>query len=105
MASDFAIVTTTCGDAGNAQAIARLLVETRLAACVQIFPIESFYTWDGAMQTARELMLSCKIKHADYADVEAAIRAAHTYETPEIIEVRIEQGAGAYLAWIAAVTR
>jgi len=105
MATDFALVITTCGDRTEAQAIARLLVEKRLAACVQMHPIESVYTWEGATQSAQEILLLCKIKHEDYADVEAAIRAAHSYEVPEIVEIAIEQGAATYLGWIAAVTR
>lgn len=104
MAKDFALVLTTCGSAENARAIAKELVERRLAACVQIFPIESFFRWEGAVQNDSELMLFCKIKHADYASVEAAIRAIHTYDVPEIVEVPIEAGAASYLAWIAAET-
>lgn len=105
MANDFAVVITTCGDRAQARAIAGLLVEKRLAACVQMHPIESIYTWEGATQCAEEIMLLCKIKRLDYEDVEAAIRAVHTYETPEIVSIAIDRGAEAYLGWIAAVTR
>jgi len=105
MATPFAIVMTTCGDKANAELIAMRLVEERLSACVQIFPIESVYRWEGAVQHANEWMLFCKIKAYDYASVEAAIRAAHTYSNPEIVEVGIDNGAQAYLAWIAAATR
>jgi periplasmic divalent cation tolerance protein len=104
MATPFAIVMTTCGDKPNAELIAARLVEEHLAACVQMFPIESVYRWEGAVQHANEWMLFCKIKSNDYADVEAAIRAAHPYSNPEIVEVGIERGAGAYLAWIASST-
>jgi periplasmic divalent cation tolerance protein len=100
-----AIVLTTCASRANAEAIAKELVEQSLAACVQIFPIDSIYKWQGAIEQAQELMLFCKIKSADYAEVEAAIRALHTYETPEIVEIAIEKGAPAYLQWIASVTR
>ena len=105
MATPFAIVMTTCGDKANAELITTRLVEERLSACVQIFPIESVYRWEGAVQHANEWMLFCKIKSNDYANVEAAIRAAHTYSNPEIVEVGIENGAEDYLAWIASVTR
>jgi periplasmic divalent cation tolerance protein len=57
------------------------------------------------VQHANEWMLFCKIKSNDYANVEAAIRAAHTYSNPEIVEVEIQNGAQAYLAWIAYATR
>ncbi len=105
MATPFAIVITTCGDKANAELIAMRLVEERLSACVQIFPIESVYRWEGAVQRANEWMLFCKIKANDYAKVEEAIRAAHTYSNPEIVEVGIENGAQAYLDWIASITR
>ncbi len=105
MATDFALVLTSCAGKAEADKIARLLVEKRLAACVQMLPIESVYTWEGAMQSAQEILLLCKIKHEDYSDVESAIRAAHSYDVPEIVEVAIEQGFPAYLGWIAAVTR
>jgi periplasmic divalent cation tolerance protein len=105
MPTPFAIVMTTCGGKPEAELIATRLVEERLSACVQIFPIESVYRWEGAVQHANEWMLFCKIKSNDYANVEAAIRAAHTYSNPEIVEVEIQNGAQAYLAWIAYATR
>ncbi|MGH6834221.1 MAG: divalent-cation tolerance protein CutA [Methylocella sp.] len=105
MPTPFALVMTTCGDKANAAMIATRLVEERLSACVQMFPIESVYRWEGTVQRANEWMLFCKIKSHDYASVEAAIRAAHTYSNPEIVEVVIESGANAYLDWIASATR
>jgi periplasmic divalent cation tolerance protein len=104
MATPFALVMTTCGDKSNAELIASRLVEERLSACVQMFPIESVYRWEGVVENAQEWMLLCKIKANDYANVEAAIRTAHTYSNPEIVEVGIENGAQAYLAWIASAT-
>jgi len=104
MPTPFALVMTTCGGKANAELIATLLVEKRLAACVQMFPIASVYRWEGALQKAEEWMLLGKIRAADYADVEAAIAAVHPYSTPEIIEISIEKGAQVYLNWIASVT-
>ncbi len=100
-----AIVMTTCESRTNAEAVAQALLAQSLAACVQIFPISSLYKWQGKIEQAEELMLFCKIKAGDYASVETVIRALHTYETPEIIEIAITNGAPAYLRWIAAVTR
>ena len=105
MPTPFAIVMTTCGGKPEAELIATRLIEERLSACVQIFPIESVYRWEGAVQHAKEWMLLCKIRSNDYAKVEAAIRAAHAYSNPEIVEVGIENGAKAYLEWIASATR
>jgi periplasmic divalent cation tolerance protein len=100
----FAIVITTCGGKPEAETIASRLVEDQLCACAQMFPIESVYRWEGAVQHEQEWMLICKIKAADYAVVEAAIRGVHSYSNPEIIEIAIEEGAAAYLRWIESVT-
>ncbi|MGO9007996.1 MAG: divalent-cation tolerance protein CutA [Beijerinckiaceae bacterium] len=105
MAKAYAIVLTTCDDRALAKLIATTLVEKRLAACVQILPIDSVYAWAGQIQESAELMLLCKIKRADYDDVATAIRAQHSYTTPEIVEIPIEAGSAEYFAWIDEVTR
>jgi len=105
MTTSYAMVLTTCDDRGLAKSIARTLVEKRLAACVQILPIDSIYTWNENIEESAELLLLCKIKRSDYDDAAAAIRALHSYETPEIVVIAIEAGSSDYLAWIDAVTR
>lgn len=100
-----AMVLTTCDTRANAETIGRALVTQGLAACVQIFPIDSIYKWRGAIGQVQELMLFCKIKAENYAAVEAAIVKLHTYETPEVIQIAIDKGAPAYLQWIAAAAR
>lgn len=104
MAGAYAIVLTTCDDRALAKLIARTLVEKKLAACVQIVPIDSVYAWAGKIEEAAELLLLCKIKRADYAAVAASILAQHTYTTPEIVEIPIEAGSPDYFAWIDQVT-
>ncbi len=104
-AAAYAAVLTTCGDRASAKALARALVERQLAACVQMLPIDSIYTWEGKIEAAAEILLICKIKRADYEAVEKAIRALHAYATPEIVMLPIAQGFGPYLAWIDSVTR
>jgi len=98
------MVITTCGGKEEAERIALLLVGQRLAGCIQMFAMESVYRWEGAVDRAREWMLICKIKASDYEEVEAAIRSAHSYSTPEIIEIGIERGAESYLAWLESAT-
>jgi len=101
----YAIVLTTCGDRESARQIAKSLVERRLAACVQMLPIESLYEWAGKVEEATEVLLLCKVKRADYAEVEKAIGELHDYQVPEIVEVPIERGLADYLSWIDKVTR
>lgn len=103
-AQDYSVVLTTCGS-DIAQRIAETLVSQNLAACVQSLPIESTYRWKGDIETAHEMLLLIKIRTADYAAVEQAIRAVHTYETPEIIALPVLQGFAGYLSWIDEVTR
>lgn len=96
---------TACGSQDNARMIAKSLVEQRLAACSQIFPIQSFYEWAGKVQEGVEVMVFCKIKSADYLLAEAAILKLHAYQVPEIVLLPINQGLPAYLDWINSVTR
>ncbi len=105
MAGAYVVLLTTCADQDTARTIATALVERHLSACVQMLPIGSIYTWKGQLEEAREILLLAKIRSEDYADVERAILALHSYETPEIVTVPIEQGFAAYLNWIDEATR
>ena len=98
------MLTTTVGSRDEAKSLARALVESRLAACVQTMPIDSTYRWQGAVEKASEHLLICKIRSADYAAVEAEIRMRHAYEVPEIVAVPIVAGSASYLGWLAEAT-
>jgi periplasmic divalent cation tolerance protein len=79
---------TQLPDRASAQSLARSLVESRLAACVSIgAPVESLYHWRGEIETAEEFPVVIKTHVERYAEVEAAIRAQHPYELPEILAV------------------
>ena len=100
------LVLTQCPDRGSAQALARTLVEARLAACVSIgTTVESLYHWRGKIEMAQEVPVVIKTCADAYAAVEAAIRARHPYELPEIVAVTIAHGLSSYLAWIDDETR
>lgn len=100
------LVQTTLPDEGTARALARSLVESKLAACVTIgAPVESLYHWRGAIENAREIPLTAKTRADRYAEVAAAIVAGHPYELPEIVAVPLCGGSAAYLAWIDEHTR
>ncbi|MGW2176683.1 divalent-cation tolerance protein CutA [Streptomyces sp. NPDC001732] len=98
-------VLTTTDSEEKARGLARGVVEARLAACVQISaPVTSVYRWQGAVETAREWQLLCKTTAERYDELEAHLRAAHDYETPEIIAIPILRGSDRYLAWVSAET-
>jgi len=94
------IIKTTFPDKASAKAAARLLIERRLAACVQLLPIESVYSWQGEICEEQEILLLIKTKAERFSEVAAAIKQIHTYEVPEIVQVPIVGGNHEYLSWI-----
>ncbi|SRR5574343_601990 len=99
------LVLTNCPDEATANAIALALVEEKFAACVNILPrVQSVYRWQGAVESASEIPLLIKSTVGRYAELEAAIRARHPYDVPEIIALPITQGLPAYLNWVATET-
>jgi periplasmic divalent cation tolerance protein len=99
------LVLTNLPDAESAQALATHLVEQSLAACVSILPpCRSVYRWQGKMEEANEVPVLIKTTEERYPELEAAIRARHPYELPEIVAVSVERGLPEYLAWVAEST-
>ena len=98
---EFVQVITTTDSKENAENIAKSLLESKLAACVQIIgPITSLYWWEGKIETAQEFLCLIKTKKEVYNEVEKAIKKVHTYTVPEIIACPITQGSTDYLKWL-----
>ncbi len=93
-------VITTVGSRTEAQAMARALVERKVAACAQIDVIESYYTWDGAIHNEPEFRITFKTTDAQYAVVEAAIRELHSYALPAIHAITLSPVYAPYAQWI-----
>ena len=99
------LVFTNLPDRASAEKLAATLVGGSLAACVSILaPCRSVYRWKGALQNDEEHPVLIKTTRERYPALEAAIRAAHPYELPEIIGVPVTAGLPAYLAWVEAET-
>lgn len=97
-------VQTAAGSREEAERIATALVEARLAACVQVVgPVESRYWWDGRLETATEWLCLVKTTEERVDEVIAAVQAAHSYDTPEVIALPVIAGSSGYLRWIAEV--
>lgn len=101
---DLLAVYTTVATREDARTIARALVERRLAACVQIEPIESFYRWQGKIVQEPEYRLLAKTTEDRYEAVEAAIRELHPYELPAIHAVELEEVYAPYARWVIEST-
>ena len=103
---DAILVLTNTPDRAVATALAKALVDSRLAACVNIGgTIDSIYHWRGGIETATEVQVAIKTRSPLYSNVEDVIRKIHPYDTPEIIAIPIVAGDARYLAWLAAETR
>jgi periplasmic divalent cation tolerance protein len=100
------VVLTNLPDRESAKALARALVERRLAACVNVgAAVESIYHWQGQIETEIEVPIAIKTRQVLYSKVEAAIREIHPYELPEVVAVPITNASAAYLDWIDTETR
>jgi periplasmic divalent cation tolerance protein len=100
------LVLTNLPDRAAAERLADLVIEKKLAACVNILaPCRSVYRWQGAVQHDEEHPMLIKTTAERYPALEKALREAHPYELPEIVAVPIERGLPAYLDWVAAETK
>jgi periplasmic divalent cation tolerance protein len=97
------VVLVTCSSSAEARKIAREVVESRLAACVNILPgaVESIYRWKGKVRSSRERLLLIKTSRKRLAKLRAAVERIHSYDVPEFIALPIVAGSPRYLAWLA----
>jgi periplasmic divalent cation tolerance protein len=99
--SDKIVVLVTVGSAREGKKIARALLESRLAACVNITaPIQSLFRWEGKVASAREHLLVIKTTRGRFKHVKSRVCEIHSYTTPEIISLPITDGSAEYLQWI-----
>lgn len=101
----YGVVMVTATDIQEARAIAQVLLDAKLAACVSIMPIHSIYRWQGEVQQAEECQLLIKTDLAKFEAIQSKVQEVHSYEVPEIIALPILNGSSAYLKWIAEQTQ
>jgi periplasmic divalent cation tolerance protein len=86
---------------GHAERLARLLVESGVAACVNVLgPVRSIYRWNGELCDDAEHQLVIKTRRGRYAALEELLRREHPYEVPEVLALPVELGGASYLAWL-----
>ena len=99
------LILCTCPDAGSAAAIARALVEERLAACVNRVPgLTSVYRWQGEIHEDSEVLLLVKTRRELFEPLRARLVALHPYDVPEVIALDITAGHAPYLEWLRTET-
>jgi periplasmic divalent cation tolerance protein len=95
------VILSTAGSEEEGRRIAHALVEQRLAACVNIVPkLTSIYRWEGKVETAGEVLLLIKTSAALLDPAESALRAAHSYEIPEVLVFTPVAGHSEYVDWL-----
>ena len=94
------VVMITVPNEEQAVSLARILVEGRLAACVQIQPIRSIYFWQNRLQDDREHLLYVKTRTDLLATLETTVQIHHPNEVPEITVLPMLMGSSSYLSWI-----
>ena len=104
LAGDYGVLLTTTPNREEAAKIAKLLIDEKLAACVQLLPIESFYFWEGKTQNEAEILLLVKTRSALFETAIARIKSVHSYSVPEIVAMPFTAGFAGYLDWIDTVT-
>jgi periplasmic divalent cation tolerance protein len=96
----------TCATAKEAEDIGAVLVERRLAACVNIIGgMRSLYWWEGKLERGEETVLIAKTRSDLVPELTEAVKAVHGYEVPCVVALPIEGGNPDFLTWIRRETR
>lgn len=96
----FSIIYITAGDMEEARKIGRTLVEERLAACANIFPITSIFRWKGNIDEANEFGIVVKTRSDKVKEIQERVKDIHSYEVPCVVSFKMDEGSAQYLAWI-----
>ena len=103
---EYSLFYVTNGSREEAEKVARVLVEQRLAACVNILPpIKSFFFWEGAVQAEEEVLLVGKTKTRLMGEVTDMVIQHHSYDLPCVVSWELDDGNQTFLQWIGSETR
>ena len=104
--TDKIVVLSTCASEEEAGRLANMLIERRLAACVNILPnLRSVYRWNGKVETSAECLMIIKSSRAQFDALRASLEGAHSYELPEALALPVIDGSPAYLEWLDSSMR
>ncbi len=95
------VVLTTAPNIEESETLARKIIESKLAACVQVLPpMKSFYVWENEIQVDSEHLLLIKTLSVKFSELKTFIQANHSYDVPEIIALKASDVAENYLVWM-----
>ncbi|TLU88353.1 MAG: divalent-cation tolerance protein CutA [Chlorobium sp.] len=104
MESSYCLVITTVPDREEAESLAEGILDNRLAACVQMSEVRSFFLWESSLQKENEIVMYIKTTDACYGELESYISQYHPYDVPEIIKLPVTGGLPGYLEWLRSTT-
>ena len=100
MNSDYSIILTTINSENDAEVLSEKLLKAKLAACIQIQKVKSFYKWNEKIERGDEYLISIKTQTHLFQELSDFIKHNHVYEVPEIVQIPITNGSEEYLDWI-----
>lgn len=90
----------TCKDMSEAKKISKHLLEKKLIACANMFPIESMYKWEGKLVDEKEVAMLCKAKKSNYDEIEAEVKQLHSYDVPCIVAFDWVKSSNEFSRWV-----
>lgn len=101
MSSEFSVCMVTAPSAGEARALARKLLESRVCACVNVVPaVGSLYWWEGKIEEAEEALMIIKTRTDRVEELVGKVKQLHPYTVPEVISLPLGPGNPDYLRWV-----
>lgn len=94
------VVLITAADEDEAGKLSRTLLDERLIACANRFPVRSIYRWQGKTEDHEEVMLICKTSDEVLDNLIKRVKELHSYEVPEIVAIPFVKGNDDYLKWV-----
>lgn len=101
----YCLIYITCGSEEEAETISTTLVEKKLIACANYFPIKSVYRWKSGIEKENEHLLLCKTQQKLFKKITDAVLKLHSYDVPAITMIPVAKGHDAYLDWVDENTR
>ena len=102
--TEYRVILITCGEEEEANQIGNILIEERLAACVNIIPkITSIYRWKGELCRDLEVLLIVKAREGTLGKLEERVKAIHSNDVVEVIALPVSNGSAEYLDWVKSV--
>ena len=100
MSNDFIIIETTVRDLDEANKIAKILLDKKIAGCVNFKKIVSNYFWQGEINHDQEILLSIKSQEKFFPEICQEIKKNHSYQIPQIFSIKIQNIDETYASWL-----